>query len=50
MDYPRICWYCGSPQIIKVDSYYICDECGAIWNKVPDVESSPVEGEKSNAI
>ena len=31
IDYTKQCWYCGAMAMLKVDSYYACEKCGATW-------------------
>ena len=37
MDYTKQCWYCGALAMLKIDSYYACEKCGATWTEPANV-------------
>ncbi len=40
-DHSKKCWSCGSSNMLPIDDYHKCQDCGTTWNVQPTV--GPVE-------
>ena len=41
-DYTKVCWSCGSKEVLPIKDYFECSKCGATWVPVFEGGSSPI--------
>ena len=39
MNCTKQCWACGKVTMVAKGNYFQCSECGATWNKMPEMGS-----------